>query len=131
METVLRYGLTPVMYNMERAQSLSRLAMAAGKSVQVHVKVDTGMGRVGVPLEQALEFVRQVKGLRGLVLEGICTHFATAEEEDFSFTRWQAAAFETLYRELTLSGIHIPLRHAANCRCRPESILRPRSSAPG
>lgn len=113
-EVILQHSLTPVIYNMETAQSLSCLAMAAGKSLPVHVKVDTGMGRVGVPMEMAVDFVRRLKDLRGIVLEGICTHFATADEIDPFFTHRQAGAFQSLCRELELSGIRIPLRHAAN-----------------
>jgi len=113
-ELILRHGLTSVIYNMETARSLSGIAAAAGRCVQAHVKVDTGMGRVGVPMEHALDFVRRVKDLGGLTLEGICTHFATADEADHCFTHRQAASFESLCRELTLAGINIPLRHAAN-----------------
>jgi alanine racemase len=113
-ETILEHGLTPVIYNTETAHTLSCLAMAVGKSLPVHVKVDTGMGRVGVPVEMALDFLRQLKDLGGIVLEGICTHFATADEADPSFTHRQARVFDSFCRELDSSGIRIPLRHAAN-----------------
>ncbi|MBW2308723.1 MAG: alanine racemase [Deltaproteobacteria bacterium] len=114
VEAILRHGITPVIYNMRTANSLSGRVRAMGRSVPVHVKVDTGMGRVGVPMETALDFIMRVKCLEGLFLEGICTHFATSDEADPSFTREQIAAFESLCKELALSGINVPLQHAAN-----------------
>ena len=90
-----------------------RLQAASGRRVRVHVKVDTGMGRVGVWHENALDFVKRVSDEKGIILEGIYTHFSSAGRDDF-FTNYQIEAFEKLLSELEKNWIKIPLKHAAN-----------------
>ena len=81
--------------------------------VKVHIKVDTGMGRIGVWHEEAMEFIKKVSKERGIILEGIYTHFSSAGRDDF-FTKYQIEAFEKLLSEIEKNWIKIPLRHAAN-----------------
>lgn len=82
-------------------------------NIRVHIKVDTGMGRIGVWHEEALEFVKKVSKEKGIILEGIYTHFSSAGRDDF-FTKYQIDAFEKLLYEIEKNWIKIPLRHAAN-----------------
>jgi alanine racemase len=79
----------------------------------VHVKVDTGMGRLGVAPEQALELLQTTQGLPGLTLEGFYTHYSSAED-DVAFTRHQASCFRRLLKRATSVGVRIPLVHAEN-----------------
>lgn len=79
---VIAYNLTQTICTMELAESLSRVATRWGKTVKVHVKIDTGMGRIGLPPEQAKEFIKKVSCLPHLEVEGIFTHFAVADEAD-------------------------------------------------
>jgi alanine racemase len=114
-------GLTPTLYT---AGGLTRLAKAAaGRAVAVHVKVDTGMHRVGVyPPEAAAAFLDQVAAA-GLRLEGLFTHFATAGEDDL-FMQEQLALFLKIVEDARAAG-HAPrLLHAANTAA---TILHPQA----
>ncbi len=114
LEGAVAYDLTPVVYRSEILEPLSRVARHTGRRVPVHVKVDTGMGRVGVPAERAATFIRQVVATEGIVLEGLMTHFAEADLADKSFASRQLALFESLIRDLRKMGIAVPRCHVAN-----------------
>jgi alanine racemase len=109
---IVRAGLIPVIFTLPVAQALS--AAAAGKRVPVHVKVDTGMGRIGLTPEETLTFLPELAKVPGIVPDGIMTHFADADLKDKQFASAQMDRFETLVRSLEERGIAIPLRHAAN-----------------
>jgi alanine racemase len=81
--------------------------------LKVHIKVDTGMGRIGVWHEEALDFIKHISQERCLIIEGIYTHFAAAGRDDF-FTQYQIESFEKLLGRLEGFDIRIPMRHAAN-----------------
>jgi alanine racemase len=114
-------GLTPTVYTEDGLRRLVEAAGAVGRRVGVHVKVDTGMHRVGVEEERALGFVRDVVD-SGLELEGLWTHFAMAEERDHPFTRGQLDRFTAMVDALGREGIAPPYRHVANSAA---SILHP------
>jgi alanine racemase len=112
---LLEHDITATVFTWAEAETFSREALRFGRKQPVHVKIDTGMSRVGLfPCETADQFIRQLADLPGLVLEGIFTHFAAADQADLSYTRWQLARFLTLCDKLASQGIRIPLRHAAN-----------------
>jgi alanine racemase len=79
----------------------------------VHVKVDTGLGRIGVRYDETADFVANIAQFPGLTIEGIFTHFASAGS-DAAFTNLQLERFNSVLSRLSEMGIHIPLRHAAN-----------------
>lgn len=107
--------LTITIYRLDMAEQLSELAQAAGIPAKVHLKVDTGMGRLGFGEgEQSVKEVEQVCSLPGLICEGIYTHFAAADETDKTYTRWQLDRFLSFLHQLELQGINFPLRHSAN-----------------
>jgi alanine racemase len=109
--------LTVTLYSIEAAQALSRAATALNKTVRVHVKVDTGMGRLGIRAEELDEIVRlveHVRGLPGVELEGIFTHFATADSLDSAYARKQLARFQHVLHVLEQKHLRPPLIHAAN-----------------
>jgi alanine racemase len=82
--------------------------------VSVHLKIDTGMGRVGIPPREARPVAERIAALAGVRLDGIMTHFAEAEAEDLSFTRAQLAAFTVVIEDLRAAGIRLLMRHVAN-----------------
>lgn len=111
---LLDYGLTAAIYNIEVAQIFSQIAEGAGGTISVHVKVDTGMHRLGLYPDAVPAFLQALSRLPGLQVEGIYTHFSSADEGDQSFTQRQLAQFTALVdtlREVTLCP---PLIHCAN-----------------
>ncbi|MDD5428911.1 MAG: alanine racemase [Candidatus Omnitrophica bacterium] len=86
---------------------------AKGFKAKVHIKIDTGMGRIGVWHEDAINFIKNLAEEDGIIIEGIYTHFSSAGRDDF-FTDYQIEAFEKLLAKLDGFDIRIPLRHAAN-----------------
>ncbi len=91
-------------------------AAAAGRRAKVHVKVDTGMNRLGIPFapETVVAFVQTLLGFKNIDVEGIFTHFATADEPANDFARVQLERFVSALDELKRRGICPPVRHAAN-----------------
>jgi alanine racemase len=110
---VVDLGLVPTVYTSPYARELSRCASSRGRRVPVHIKVDTGMHRVGVSPEGATRFVEEVRGLPGVELEGIYTHLATASEPGDPFAAEQVERLEAVVRALRERGLRVPLVHAA------------------
>ncbi len=110
MDEIIQYDLTQTIYSVVEAQILSEEAQKRGKNAKVHVKVDTGMGRVGVQPSEAVAFITKLSSLPGLELEGIFTHFAKAEEPKDSFTQDQFAKFSQVIARVK----QIPIKHSAN-----------------
>lgn len=103
-----------VVCDLAFASDLSRAAASAGRVVGVHLKVDTGMGRLGVRPEQAVETALALDALPGIRLQGIMTHYPCSDEEDLSFSREQTARFSRICDDV-IGAIGRPLlRHAAN-----------------
>ena len=94
------------------AQALSSAAVEQGKTCPVHVKVDTGMGRIGIRPSQARDFIRWLQELPGIKVEGVFSHFATADSHDKTVARQQLAQFTALKKDL--EGLEIPNFHLAN-----------------
>ncbi len=116
-EIVVRNEITQTVFQPEMAAALSREAVRLGKAAKVHVKVDTGMGRIGLAGAEAVSFVHFLRTLPGLDLEGIFTHYAVAEIEaagDLEYCEQQYRAFRQVVDELSDAGIRFPLQHVAN-----------------
>lgn len=122
VEDLLKYRLTPTVLSRQTAEAMSAAALAAGKRLAVHVKVDTGMGRVGflapdLQTVGGMDSVAEIEGiarLEGLVPEGIYTHFAAADSRDKTSARRQFKRFMETTAALAEKGVAFPLRHAAN-----------------
>ncbi|WP_376790318.1 alanine racemase [Thermoflexus sp.] len=110
----VRWQLTPTLSTIEAAQALDAIARGAGRVVLAHVEVDTGMGRAGISPEDTVDFLRALRTMDGLMVEGLYTHFATADESDPSFVMRQLRRFEEVIVALESAGIRVSLRHAAN-----------------
>lgn len=113
-DEVVRLGLACTLFDDDGAQALSAAAVAAGRRAAVHVKVDTGMGRLGLLPAEAGPFLARLRDLPGLEVAGIYTHFASADAADLSPAEEQLASFTGLLRELAAAGLRPPLAHAAN-----------------
>lgn len=111
---IVRHNLTPSLITPEFAQAVSAEATHAGQVIPLHVKVDTGMGRYGLLPEEVVDFCRALTLLPGIKLEGLFTHFATADAADPAHVRRQLATFLQVTFAVEAAGIHIPLRHTAN-----------------
>lgn len=107
------HGLSLTVCDKDFASFLNSRARILGKLVNVHIKVDTGMGRIGVTPLEAAGLVRDIRKLKNLRVEGLFTHFAIADKSR-EFTFYQLGLFDKLTVGLKKSGIHIPLIHAAN-----------------
>ena len=107
------YQLTPTVCDKTMAVALNARAALLKKRIPVHVKVDTGMGRIGVLHGEALALVMEIHKLKNIIIQGIFTHFALADSNR-KFTILQINLFNKLINELKKRGIVIPLVHAAN-----------------
>jgi alanine racemase len=114
VEDVLIYQLTPMVYRLEIAEALAAAAKKQGKKIPVHIKVDTGMGRIGVLAEEAAAFVNRVRKFEHLSIEGIASHFSTADGGNSSFTEEQLQRFTRTLEEMKKVDIDPPFCHIAN-----------------
>ncbi|MCF8001122.1 MAG: alanine racemase [Halanaerobiales bacterium] len=108
------WNLIPTISKMETVKRLDRLAAEKGIVKKVHVKVDTGMGRIGVFPENAIQFIKNVKSFDNIEVEGLMTHFAKADEEDKKYTYDQWEKFQMVIDKLKEENIEIPIKQAAN-----------------
>lgn len=111
---LLRYSLTPNLCDRAVARELSRHAESLGRVARVHIKIDTGLGSLGVHHREAVGFIREVATTRNLSIEGVFTHFSSSTEIDKTHTYEQLRIFNNVLREVEALGIHIPFRHAAD-----------------
>jgi len=111
---IVRNRLTPVVCSLEIARDLSAAALASGTIANIHVMLDTGMGRIGVWHENSLTFLKRISQIKGIRLEGLASHFAAADDQDSTFTDRQLNDFLKVSDEVGEMGIDIPLHHIAN-----------------
>ena len=114
-QAVVRFGLTQAVFDEPRIRALAAAAQAQGKTAQVHLKLDTGMSRIGVRTQdEARALTRLIDSLPGVELTGCFTHMATADEEDGGATLGQIARFEALTAAIGEVHPEPIIRHAAN-----------------
>ena len=112
---ILENDVTQSVYSHELAQALSKEAVRQGKKVKLHIKIDTGMSRIGfMPGYSAVKNVMEIEKLPNVIIEGLFTHFASADEKDRDYTLMQFEKFMSICCELQRIGIHIPVKHCAN-----------------
>ncbi len=112
--TALARNITLTVLDMETAVELGRLAAAQGGALHMHVKVNTGMNRLGVRPDAAPGFIATLRALPGIAVEGIFTHFATSDETDKRHAEAQFACFQQALAALEQNGLRPPIAHAAN-----------------
>lgn len=109
---IAHYGFQPVVCTLQQVQSLAQRAAATNRRIGIHIKVDTGMGRVGVEPDKLAWFVMECEQYPSLVIKGICSHFSRADEDDLAFTHSQLQVFMGLRKKLRARTL--PLFHFAN-----------------
>jgi alanine racemase len=107
-------NLTPVAHDLDGLRRLDAAVRNQGKTLDVHVKIDTGMGRIGFLVNEINGWLDELKKLKALRLQGIFSHFSTAEDVTGDFTRAQLVTFSNLVQKLRAEGIAPPLVHLAN-----------------
>ena len=110
---VVRHDLTCTVYTSEMAEALSEAALSVGRRARVHIKVDTGMRRVGVYPDEVRGFAARLGGLAGLEVEGVYTHFAVAADPGDPFTERQMDLFDAAADEAETALVRTLVRHAA------------------
>ena len=115
-EELIREKIRPAVYRRDTVEELVAAAAKVGQKAKVHIKVDTGMGRIGItPDEEGLEFVRFLMGHPELEVEGFFTHFAKSDEEDKTSAYHQLALFQNFIDRIqTELGLTIPVKHCSN-----------------
>lgn len=113
-ETALVSDIDQTVCDPDLAGKISKAAVKLGKKARVHVKVDTGMGRLGISVDDCISFTYRLMNLPGIEIAGIYTHFADAGSKDITSAKKQNYIFSQLLQELESKSICIGLRHAAN-----------------
>ncbi|MFH0976966.1 MAG: alanine racemase [Spirochaetota bacterium] len=111
---ILDYNLTQTIADRRLAEKISEAAMLKGKKARLHLKVDTGMGRIGCKPEEAVRIVKEISSLEFIELEGICSHFPVADEKNTEFTNKQINIFSKILIQIQKEGFDIPLKHISN-----------------
>jgi len=111
IETIFRFNLTPVVFHKEALKSISKMAQRGKKKVRVHIKVDTGMGRLGVPLSLWPNFLKEIPHFPKVEVEGILSHFSMSEED---YTKHQWDQFLGAVRCAEELGIRCKYLHMAS-----------------
>ncbi len=119
-EMLLNYDVIPTVFDYETAKAFSDCAVLNRKKMKIHLKLDTGMTRIGFfcntneDIREVKRQILKIASLPMLEIEGIFTHFTTADEPDDSYTEKQYSLFCRVTEELEREGLHIPLKHVCN-----------------
>ncbi|MDD6400077.1 MAG: alanine racemase [Lachnospiraceae bacterium] len=112
---LIKYDITQTVYDVEECKKMSDLAVSMGQKVKVHIKVDTGMSRIGFEVsEEGVSKALILKDLEGLDIEGIFTHYAKADETDKTFSMLQKDRFKWFIQQMNEAGVSFKLRHIDN-----------------
>jgi alanine racemase len=112
---ILEYDLEPTLFGYEYAEKLSKAAAAAGKTVKIHIKVDTGMGRIGfLPNEESVAEAVKISKLPSLEIEGLFSHFSTADELNKEYSNYQYKNYTWFMERLLENGVKINIRDIDN-----------------
>jgi alanine racemase len=112
---VIVNSIIQTVYSLEQAQKFSQKAQVLKKNLKIHIKIDTGMNRIGLPANHhTVEIIKKIYKLPNLIIEGIFTHFATADEKDKTFTYQQYEKYIDVVHMLEREGIYIPIKHVSN-----------------
>lgn len=115
LNDVINNGFIQTVYSYDTAKKLSEAASALGKKAVIHIKIDTGMGRIGYRVnEESADEIVKISKLPNIDVNGMFTHFSTADEADKAYTLEQYNKFVKMNDMLEERGLHIPVKHAAN-----------------
>ncbi|MDD5092060.1 MAG: alanine racemase, partial [Candidatus Wallbacteria bacterium] len=110
----LQYGIKLTVADKAFAREVDRVAGSLNTVAGIHVKVDTGMGRIGFPLQSVIKDIIEVSNLKNIKLEGIFSHFSDSDSKDKTFAFEQLKLFQGVCTTLAENGLNIPLKHMAN-----------------
>lgn len=114
-EELLTYDIEPAVFNLKNAEFFSQEAQRLGKTLRVHIAVDTGMSRVGFQVNEfSVSEIKTIAALPNIEIRGMFTHFAVSDMKDKTFTRQQYGHFRWMCKRMEEEGIHIALRHCCN-----------------
>lgn len=123
LENIIKYNLTPTIFSVDTAEKLNLLANWSGITQPVHIKLDTGMSRIGFPADKScLEPIKKISQMSNLKITGAFTHFSRADEADGISATEQLNQYLDTVKFLESNGIEIPNKHIANS---PAILLRP------
>jgi alanine racemase len=108
------YNLTPVVFDLDTAKKFSAEAVRRKRGIAIHIKVDTGMGRMGFTLDKARAAIYKIAGLENIRLEGLMSHFSDADLQDKEFANLQLKQFLSLRKDLRRNGVTFNYFHIAN-----------------
>ena len=111
---IVAHAVTQTVFSLEAAEALSAAAVQQRKTAKVHLKVDTGMGRIGVRPEEAGALAARIARLPGIELEGVFSHFASSDSADKTAAERQLARFREALRSIEAAGVRVAIRHIAN-----------------
>lgn len=111
---VISNRLEQAVSGLDLAEALDRAALEHAARVNIHLKIDTGMGRIGLKPEDVMPFIKRLNRFRNIDLKGVFSHFACADESDKAFSFKQIKIFNKIIGEIEASGIKIPKKHMAN-----------------
>ena len=115
IKRAVELDITPTVFGISAAEKISQEAKKAGKTVKIHIKIDSGMNRIGfVCNEKSVNEIARISRLENIEIEGIFTHFSCADEADRGYTDSQAKKFISLVKRLEEKGVNIPIKHACN-----------------
>ena len=117
-KAIISHDLTPIIFSISTADKINDEAKRQGLITKVHVKIDTGMGRLGIQRDDIKAFFESLRNMPNIEVEGVLTHFASADfpsnSPEGDFTRRQTSEFERAIIEIENMGFNIPIKHAAN-----------------
>lgn len=123
LENLIKYNLTPAIFSYDTAEKLNTLAKWSGVTCPVHIKLDTGMSRIGFPAdESAVPVIQKIAALSNIEITGAFTHFSRADESDGESATAQFERYIRMLELLEAEGVSVPLKHVANS---PAILLRP------
>lgn len=114
-EVLFDYDLLPVMVSYEESRLLSEMAVSRGRTIEIFLAVETGMGRIGMlPDKESVRDVVQISKLPNIRIKGLFSHFATADEKDKAYSQSQIQKFESFQNDVAKAGVELPYRTLAN-----------------
>jgi alanine racemase len=114
LRDIFKYNLIPVIYDKRSVRFLSKEAEKYNKTIDVHIKIDTGMGRLGFSFDDACKEIMEIANLRNINIQGIMSHFSEANNPDVSFSIEQIKRFKKIRERLFEEGLKIKNYHIAN-----------------
>ncbi|MBC8461168.1 MAG: alanine racemase [Deltaproteobacteria bacterium] len=113
-KNVVDYKLTPVIFDLDSARMLSEEGKKSGKTITVFLKIDTGMGRLGIDFQETGLFLKQLMGIKGIKIEGLFSHLSSADQQDNTFTKTQIKNFKDAISVSRKLGIELTMNNLAN-----------------